>query len=339
MKRYLLLFSFILIFSSINNNAKAQYYFYNDNYYYSPITYEVGASVGVMNCMTDLGGKAGMGKKFTKDLNMGSNHACFGGFVGVTYKQAIGLRLEATFGKVSASDNVLSSYANSNDLASARYHRNLNFESSISEFSLLAEVHPLFIFFNWEESENGPPRFSPYLLGGVGMFSFNPKAKLGNNLVDLQPLSTEGQGFAEYPDRPVYKLKQMNYPLGLGLKYDVSALLSLRAEFMYRILNTDYLDDCSNNYVVYYNAKNPYDPTNPDIFDRNFGYGSTKAKNARALANRQAEIDPSSDPLNPMGNYYDMGVGSKRGSPTQKDSYFSFNFKVALTLGRERIRD
>jgi hypothetical protein len=316
MKRYLLLFSFILIFSSINNNAKAQYYFYNDNYYYSPITYEVGASVGVMNCMTDLGGKAGMGKKFTKDLNMGSNHACFGGFVGVTYKQAIGLRLEATFGKVSASDNVLSSYANSNDLASARYHRNLNFESSISEFSLLAEVHPLFIFFNWEESENGPPRFSPYLLGGVGMFSFNPKAKLGNNLVDLQPLSTEGQGFAEYPDRPVYKLKQMNYPLGLGLKYEVSALLNLRAEFVYRVLSTDYLDDCSNNYI---------DPT---VYANYFS--GAKLKNAIALSDRQYEIND---------DFYKMGPGSKRGSPNQKDSYFSFNFKIALNIGRDRIRD
>ena len=131
----------------------------------------------------------------------------------------------------------------------------------------------------------------------------------------------------------------MNYPLGLGIKYEVSPLINLRAEFLYRILNTDYLDDCSTNYVAYYNAKNPYDPTNPDIFDRNFGYGSTKAKNARALANRQAEIDPSTDPLNPMGNYYDMGVGSKRGSPEQKDSYFSFNLKISLTLGRTRIRD
>ena len=339
MKKYFLLLGFISFLVNFSNKVNAQYYFYNDNYYYSPITYEIGASVGVMNCMTDLGGKSGIGKKFVKDLNFGNNNLTYGGFFGVTYKQAVGLRVEAAFGKVSASDEVLKSYANSNDFASARYHRNLNFQSSITEFSALAEIHPLFIFINWDESENGPPKFSPYLLGGVGMFSFNPQAKYGNNLIDLQPLSTEGEGFAEYPDRPVYKLKQMNYPWGLGLKYEASALLSLRAEFVYRILNTDYLDDCSTNYVVYYNAKNPYDPSKPDIFDRNFGYGSTKAKNARALANRQAEIDPSTDPLNPMGNYYDMGVGSKRGSPQQKDSYFSFNLKVSLTLGRDRIRD
>lgn len=316
MKRYLLLISVICSLSLVSNNVSAQYYFYNDDYYYSPISYEVGASVGVMNCMTDLGGKAGIGKKFTKDLNMGYNNLAFGGFFSATYKQAVGLRLEATFGKVSASDEALKSFATSNDPASARYHRNLNFESSITEFSLLTEVHPLFIFMNWEESEDGPPRFSPYLLGGVGMFSFNPKAKLGNNLVELQPLSTEGQGFAEYPDRPVYKLKQMNYPWGLGLKYEVSPLLNLRAEFVYRTLTTDYLDDCSTNYV---------DPT---VYANYFS--GAKLKNAIALSDRQYEIND---------DYYKMGPGSKRGSPEQKDSYFSFNLKVSLTLGRDRIRD
>ena len=316
MKRYLLIIAIISICFGTSNNANAQYYFYNDNYYDAPITYEVGASVGVMNCFTDLGGKAGIGKKFTKDLNMGYNQLAFGGFFGVNYRQAIGLRFEATFGKVSANDQVLKSFANTNDPASARYHRNLNFESSITELSLLAEIHPLFIFINWGESENEPPKFSPYLLAGIGSFSFNPKAKLGNNLVDLQPLSTEGQGFAEYPDRPIYKLRQMNYPLGLGLKYEVSPLINMRAEFVYRVLSTDYLDDCSTNYI---------DPT---VYENYFS--GTKLRNAVALSDRQYEIND---------DYHKMGPGSKRGSPDQNDSYFSFNFKISLTLGRARIRD
>lgn len=316
MKRYLLLIAIISICFGTINNANAQYYFYNDNYYDAPITYEIGASVGVMNCFTDLGGKGGIGKKFTKDLNLGYNQLAFGGFFGVNYRQAVGLRFEATFGKVSANDQVLKSYANTNDPASARYHRNLNFESSITELSLLAEIHPMFIFINWGESENEPPRFSPYLLAGIGSFSFNPKAKLGNNLVDLQPLRTEGQGFAEYPDRPVYKLRQMNYPLGLGVKYEVSPLINMRAEFVYRVLSTDYLDDCSTNYI---------DPT---VYENYFS--GTKLRNAVALSDRQNEIND---------DYYKMGPGSKRGSPEQKDSYFSFNFKISLTLGRTRIRD
>jgi len=304
-----------VFFNSVSNTIQAQYYFYDNDYYYTPITYEIGASVGVMNCMTDLGGKQGLGKKFTKDLNLGENHLAFGAFASVTYKSAVALRFEASFGKVSASDEVLKSVAFT-DPASARYHRNLNFESSISEFSILAEVHPLFIFWNWEENENGPPKFSPYLLGGIGQFSFNPQAKYKNNMVDLQPLSTEGQGFKEYPDRPVYKLKQMNFPFGMGLKYELSSLLSLRAEFLYRILSTDYLDDCSTNYV------------DPAVYENYFS--GAKRNNAEALSNRQYEIGD---------DFYKMGVGSKRGDAKQKDSYFTFNFKIALNLGRERIRD
>ena len=315
MKRFLFLLSFLVFFNSVSNTIQAQYYFDNSDYYYNPITFEIGGSVGLMNCMTDLGGKKGLGKKFTKDLNLGENHLAFGAFASVTYKSAVALRLEASFGKVSANDAVLKSVPVT-DPASARYHRNLNFESSISEFSLLAEIHPLFIFWNWSENENGPPKLSPYLLGGIGQFSFNPQANLNNNMVDLQPLSTEGQGFAEYPDRPVYKLKQMNYPIGLGLKYELSSLINLRAEFVYRMLNTDYLDDCSTTYI------------DPSVYENHFS--GSKQRNAAILSNRQDEI---------LDGYYKMGVGSKRGDATQKDSYFTFNIKVSMNIGRERIRN
>jgi hypothetical protein len=34
----------------------------------------------------------------------------------------------------------------------------------------------------------------------------------------------------------------------------------------------------------------------------------------------------------------DPNGGGKRGSPSEKDAYFSFNLKLGLVLGRERIR-
>lgn len=55
-----------LVFSQ---SVKAQYYFYNDKYYDNAVVMELGASFGVMNSLTDLGGKKGIGKKFIKDLN------------------------------------------------------------------------------------------------------------------------------------------------------------------------------------------------------------------------------------------------------------------------------
>ena len=290
-------------------NASAQYYFYNDDYYDNPLLIEVGASLNAMNCLTDIGGKKGIGKKFIKDLNMGKTQVGGGLFISAIYKNAFAFRIEGTFGKLTANDNVLTGVT---DIAIERYNRNLNFKTTISEISGVVELHPLFIFIDWVSRDAEPPRYSPYLLAGIGYYSFNPQAQIDGRWVDLQPLSTEGQGFAEYPDRPVYKLKQTNIPLGIGLKYELSQFLTLRGEFVYRKLNTDYLDDVSTRYI------------DPALFYEYFS--PDKAALAAFLADRQLikKTDPNG--------------GGKRGSPSQKDAYFSFNLKLGLVLGRERIR-
>lgn len=309
MKRIIGLLSLSILLTAYSNNASAQYYFYNDDYYDNPVIFEAGVSLGAMNSLTDIGGNKGIGKRFVKDLNLGKTSFCGGVFVNVMYKNAAALRLEGTFGKVSGNDNVLEK-VNPLDIAKTRYNRNLNFRSNITEFSLMLELHPLYIFINYQERESDPPRLSPYLLGGVGYFSFNPQADLNGRWVDLQPLSTEGQGFKEYPDRKTYKLQQMNFPVGLGLKYELSPIINLRGEYVYRVLNTDYLDDLSTTYV------------DPAVYSNYFT--GTKLTNAIALSDRQ--IFPATGP------------GGKRGSPKQKDSFFSFNLKLSIAIGKEKIR-
>ena len=175
------------------------------------------------------------------------------------------------------------------------------------------EAHPLFIINNKKEDWE-PPRFSPYLYAGIGYFSFNPQTKLNGKTVDLQPLSTEGQGFAEYPDRKVYKLNKFNFPFGVGVKYDLGSTLSLRAEFIYRNTNTDYLDDVSTRYI---------DPT---LYSNYFT--GTKLTNALLLNDRQYELEPT----------HITQPGDVRGRPKNKDSYFTFNIKIGYTFGRERIK-
>jgi len=309
MKKLLTVLGLTMMFMGLNKELHAQYYFYDDRYYDNPILFEVGGSIGAMNCFTDIGGKKGIGKRFVKDLNFGKSQMAGGVYFSAMYKYAIGLRLEGTFGKVLAYDSILSNVP-VEDIARARYNRNLHFRSNITEFSLMTEIHPLFIFIDWSWREQEPPRYSPYLLAGVGYFSFNPQAQLGKRWVDLQPLSTEGQGFPEYPDRPVYKLKQVNFPVGIGLKYELSSLLNIRGELVYRILNTDYLDDVSTTYI------------DPQAFLNNLP--SNVASNAIALSDRQRNKI--------------TGPGGKRGSPAEKDAYFSFNLKLGLNIGRERIR-
>ncbi len=310
MKRLVVLLGLFTLFFGYSNKTIAQYYFYNDSYYDNASMFEIGGGIGAMNCLTDLGGTNGIGKKFIKDLNYGKTQMSTSVFISYLYKNALGARLEATFGKVSADDAVLASVPVS-DIARTRYNRNLNFQSNITEFSFIAEAHPYFLFIDWENRDEEPPRYSPYILGGIGYFSYNPQTLVDNKLIDLQPLSTEGQGLKEYPDRPVYSLKQLSFPIGMGVKYELSPIVSLRAEFVHRILNTDYLDDCSKDYI---------DPT---VYSAN-GFTGTRLTNALKLNNREQ-------------NGQATAPGGKRGSPTNNDAFFSFNLKVGISLGRQRI--
>ena len=310
MKKLAFLTGFILFLTLNANKTSAQYYFYNDSYYDNDVTYELGASAGAMNCLTDIGGKQGIGKRFIKDLNYGKTNPCFGAYFVATYKNALAARLEASFGKVSGDDALLANVPE-DDMARRRFNRNLNFQSNINEYSLTVEAHPFFLFINWTDRDDAPPRYSPYFMGGIGYFSFNPQIRDGNKLIDLQPLSTEGQGLKEYPDKKPYKLKQINFPFGAGVKYELSPLVNLRGEFVYRLLTTDYLDDCSTDYI------------DPAAYAAN-GFSGTKLANAIKYNNRVINGQPAFP-------------GNKRGSPTQKDSYFSFNIKVGIALGRERI--
>lgn len=293
------------------NRAAAQYYFYNDSYYDTPLMFELGGSVGAMNSFTDIGGKKGVGGKFVKDLNMGNTGLTGGIYVSALYKYAIGLRLEANFGKLSAADSVLKSVG-VKDVARARYNRNLSFRTNITEIAAIAEFHPLFAFIDWESREGDPPRFSPYLMGGISYFTFNPQAKINNTWIDLQPLRTEGQGFAEYPDKKPYKLNGIGIPVGGGVKYELSALFNVRLEFLYRATNTDYIDDVSTTYA------------DKALFANYFS--GNRLVNAVLLSDRQrGEIPSQTLP------------DKKRGNPKDNDHFFSFNLKIGIGIGRERI--
>lgn len=307
MKKICLIASLITVFALSSASVNAQYYFFDGDYYENPVLYEAGVSVNAMNSLTDLGGKKGIGEKFLKDLNLGYTSISGGIFFSVSYKNAVALRLEGTFGKVSSDDKIL---AGINDAAKNRFNRNLNFRSNISEVAALVEIHPMYIFVDWPAKETTPPRTSPYLLAGVGYFSFNPQTKIGNRTIDLQPLSTEGQGFAEYPNRPIYKLNQLNIPMGAGVKYELSPLVNLRAEVVYRKLFTDYLDDLSTTYI------------DPALFDKYLT--PQKAANAKILYDRQIEKV--------------AGINGKRGTEKNNDAYFTANLKISVIIGRERIR-
>jgi hypothetical protein len=303
-----LLIAVLPCFMLISQSLEAQYYYYNDKFYESAVVFEVGISGGIMNALTDLGGKKGIGKKFIKDLRWQTCRPSSGAYILANYKNALCGRIEGTIGTITGYDSILKAVAST---TTGRYERNLSFKSKISEVQLAIEVHPLF-FKNYGDED--PPKISPYIVLGAGYYSFDPQAKLGGEWFSLQPLHTEGEGFAEYPDHKSYSLNQFNIVGGLGLRYELNNTFNVRLEFLHRKLFTDYLDDVSSTYI---DPNVFYDHLPPNL-----------AAIAQQLANRKGELNPNDF----------TSVGDQRGDPSDKDAYFTIVMKVGMSFGRRRIK-
>lgn len=284
----------LLVWLSIGS-VKSQYYYYNNNYYDKDVIWEVGASAGLMIGVTDVGSKKG----FMPNFKSAKTNAGF--YVGAMYQNIAGARLELTYGNIAGADS----------LGGVHDWRNLSYKTSIRQIALIGEFHPLMLKY-YDEL----PKFSPYVAAGLGLLSFNPQALLNGRWIDLQPLRTEGQGFPETEalraDTRPYKLYTSSIIGGIGVKYDASQLLTVRAELLYNKTFSDYLDDASTFYV------------DPAWFDANLS--ATNAALARQLYDRSGEKFPTQ--IN--------GVGAQRASSKSKDGFVTLNIKVAINLGRTR---
>lgn len=293
-------FFILFFFFYALQNLRAQSYLYDNKYSENLMVFELGASIGAMNAFTDLGGSKGIAGKGVQDFNIKNTLPCGSIYFSAVYKNSMAIRLEGTFGGVQAYDSILKNVAATTN---GRYERNLSFRSRIYEVLLVGEFYPYGSYVD----DAYPLTFSPYLLAGVGYYHFNPQAQLNKKWVDLQPLRTEGQGFAEYPGRKVYKLNQINFPLGVGVRYDVSPSFSIRAEVIYRILLTDYLDDVSTKYI------------DPKVFAN---YLNGEKLNQALLLNNRGK--PGAITAHPNGI---------RGNSSNKDGYFSVSIKFGIPLG------
>ncbi len=297
----------VVLLSTQKTNA--QYYFHNGNYYDNDWIVEVGGTMGIMNALTDLGGNKGIGKPFLKDLNLEKTNLSGGFYFTGMYRSLLGIRLEGCFGSVEGADSVLKDVRAS---TFGRYERNLSFRSKINDIHVGVEFHPLSILRPISD-EAGPPLISPYIHAGVGFFSFDPKAELNGQWYSLQPLRTEGQGFPQYRDRKPYKLQQHNYHVGTGIRLELTDFIVARLEIDHRILNTDYLDDVSQDSYI-----------NPALFSQNL---------SPTLAAIAAQLYFRSDELNPPDAF---SPSNQRGNPRNKDSYFTVQLKLGVMLGRQK---
>lgn len=182
--------------------------------------WEAGIWVGTANYIGDLNPK----------FNLDNPSQAYGALVRYNFNKRLSLKFSGNYGTVVGND------AFSEDIF--QRERNLNFESDIYDATLQFEFN--FLKYVHGSEDHG---FTPYLLGGVSLFSFNPTTTYEGQTYDLQPLGTENQFRGNE-----YALTQFALAFGGGIKFDLSFEWSINIEISARKLFTDYLDDVSGTY-------------------------------------------------------------------------------------------
>jgi len=202
------------------------------------------------------------------------------------------LRFGYFMGQLQADDS------NSTDLAINI--RNLNFFSTIHEFSLGGE----YLISDLIMKEQNP--IGIYVLGGLAYFDNKPYTNYNGLNVELAPLGTEGQAAP-------YSTSGYALMIGGGLQIDLNASISITIELIGRLTGTDYLDDVSGDY--------------PDYSELSISNGFLAA----ALSDRRDEFLGA-----PEGTVDIVGIGEsgRRGNPNSKDYYGSLLFSFLIRLGQ-----
>lgn len=220
-------------------------------------------SFGLRGQSVELGVNAGFSlyngdlspKEYVDYLKM--IHPAGGVFLRINTTSPISLRLGASFATVSGDDEM-----------SAYPSRQLSFRSKISELYFTGEWN----IFEWYPGQ-GQTGLSPFLYAGINMYYFNPETRFDNQWVELQPLGTEGQGLSGYPEK--YELVGFGIPFGGGIKLLLPGRWQIGVEIGARKLFTDYLDDVSDQQVVYEDVLNGNGPLAAQLSNPSFNPDTT----------------------------------------------------------------
>jgi opacity protein-like surface antigen len=190
------------------------------------------------------------------------------------------------YGRVGFEDQMQEDYA---------YHqaRNLSFRSDV--FEITGQIEFNFLKFVKGDRQHS---FTPYLLTGISLFTFNPEAKYQGEWVDLQRLATEDKR---------YPTVSGAVPIGGGFKYAITDEWTIGVEGGLRKTFTDFLDDVSDEYENIRTTANP------------------KGEQAKELADRSDEVGE------PIGK-----EGKQRGNVLTNDEYLFVGFTLSYTLRQVR---
>ncbi|MBK7884723.1 MAG: outer membrane beta-barrel protein [Chitinophagaceae bacterium] len=272
----------LTLFCAVTINSSAQLY----NEYVQQG--EVGITAGAAHYFGDLNTRASLNRP----------KPAFGIFFRKQFGNYVGLRISAHYAQVGYSD-----VYSKNDY---QKRRNLSFNSNIWELAVQGD-------FNFFKFMPGDPDhlFTPYVTLGAGVFSYDPYAYLNGNKEFLRPLGTEGQ-LIQFQGRKQYSTMAICFPLGVGVKYNITDKINVSFEVSNRFTTTDYLDDVSTTYI----GADKFPPQ-----------ANNQPSVAQLLQDRSFEIDPNNI----------LGIeGRQRGFSKQKDQYIIAEIGVAFNLSSYR---
>jgi hypothetical protein len=280
---------------------------------------EFGFHIGTVQFLGDLGGTEMIGQSFITDTDATTIGPSIGIFGRYNMGGHFSFRLDMSYLNFSGDDkfagNSFSATQHSGKDGWFRYYRNLHFQTHVFELTNSCQIIPYnFKLTGSRYTKAKQNILSPYGILGIGFLVFNPQANYNGTWVNLQPLSTEGQGLVE--GRTPYSLIQFIVPVGFGLQWEHNHDWLLSLEINHRVTFTDYLDDVSTDYV------------DPAVFKDNFD--SEKAALATAMARRSTENDPT----NIYG--YITTPNQQRGDPKDNDAYYTITLRLAFYLKKSR---
>lgn len=142
-------------------------------------------------------------------------------------------------------------------------NRNLSFQTNLWELGSGVEIS----YFPYEIGGR-KYRSTGYLFAELALTRINPKAELNGDLIELQPLGTEGQG-SSLSDRNRYSKVQLAVPIGFGYRLTLTQNIALNFEYGIRFMFTDYLDDVgSGSYVDQAQLANANGPLSAEMSNR-----------------------------------------------------------------------
>lgn len=281
-----------------------------------------GWSLGLTVGNSDLWGDIGTQKMLDHytNSNYGNYMMPFAGvFTRFLYHPGFTVRTGFNYGMLAAGDDMNVDLAKKAEKYESdevqRYQRNLDVRVNILEAHLMMEINPLRFSPNTRMAKM---RFQPYLLAGIGGYHFQSKGRYINkygagsangNYVNLYDLHIEGDGWEETGVEK-YSRFQLNVPLGIGGKWDLSPNFAIGVEYLYRYCFTDYLDGVSQKYI------------DPKLYDKYLS--PEKAYIARAMSDKSWEVDPTKEHL--PGQNRGLGGAKNDGYSTISITFF-YKFK------------